>query len=161
MSRETSVIVLDVSPRISEDEFKNVLAAGRYLVEGKLSNFPKDELGLIFTGTVETRNAYQNEPGYEHHTEAQELLPVAAIGMRALRTLLAPLARASGADLFSALLLAVDMLATRVGNRRKNATDTQLMVLVTSGAELVEMPDDATFAGMIKMCVDLNMYVPL
>jgi hypothetical protein len=161
MSRATTLYVLDVSPRISAEEAKNVTNSARYAIESKLSFTPTDEVGLVFVGTAETHNALHEQCGaqYEHITIAQELLPSASAGVKVLRALLAPPVRQSGADLFMALVTAVHMLRERIDKRRKKAGDVHRVMLATSGMEPLDLPDDKALDEVASMCKEYDMYV--
>lgn len=164
MSRETLVFCLDVSRSLGDGpELKDMHEVARLAVSRKLFAFPKDEVGLVLAGTPQTSNLPFEDPTneeYAHITVAHNPLPVMATGIKLLRTLerMPPLEeRASGVDVWSALVSAIYVLGNRIKGRKKIKDDVHRVILITAGTEPLPMPDDDNLERVVMHCVDFDM----
>jgi len=159
---DTTVFVLDMGPRLADEDLQNAVAATRLMIERKVNIFPTDDIGLVLVGTDTTDHTFDPQPAYDHITVAQKLLPASAVGMKMLRALmqLPPRMRSDegGADILSALAIAVAMLMTRIGARKKGKNEYRI-VIITGGTEPLETPDEAFLAGLAEQCSGLGIKV--
>lgn len=164
-SRETVVFCLDISPGLGGEDLESTLDVARLAVRRKITAYPKDEVGLVLAGTAKSANPLYDDMGeqYAHINVVQDVLPVAAAGIKTLRFLGSPIPpedRASDVDLYSALVTAVYVIINRIGKRRKAPGDTHRIMLTTAGTEPLSMPDEDALDQVASQCKDFNMCVP-
>lgn len=112
------MIVLDVSSCMPADRFTLAKAVCSNLVQQKLIFAPRDELGLILAGTVNTLNRMNvSVPARYHHlTVARPIGPPALDLYRHIDT--ARQEPNSQMDMLEALFVAADAIYERTGDRR-------------------------------------------
>ncbi|KAK1992921.1 Ku70/Ku80 N-terminal alpha/beta domain-containing protein [Colletotrichum falcatum] len=126
---------LDWSMRYVWDKISTTVAASRKTWT----------VGVVGLRTDETRNAMQDDGGYEHISVLQDLGPMTMTSLRELREAIKP-SEATNGDAVSAVVIAVDMIDTFT----KKLKYKRRIYLVTDGLALIDGDDVDAIAKKIN-----------
>lgn len=116
-TREAVAVVLDVSKAMSADNFRLAKTVCANLVQQKLIFAPRDEVGLIFSGTNNTLNRmHTSSPNrYLNVTVAHPIIPSTLDVFKHLDNIHQ---EEGSSDMLEALLVAADHVYERTGDRK-------------------------------------------
>jgi len=127
--RDTSILVVDVGsnmcesigagdgPKVSKAAY--ALSLAQAVLKQKVLFLPRHEVGLIFFGTVESKNDLAAD-GYDHVYVANAGMDAANMSM--LRSIATPPEGGQQSDAVNGLIVALDMLYKRTAGTRCNKT---------------------------------------